>query len=241
MNVNTPIYQQLADLLRERILSGDYIFGDALPSERLLAEKYEINHLTVRKALGVLADEGLVLRVHGKGTFVNKPRVSMNMKNIEGFASFLEKKGVKVINKVLYTGLREARYKYSKIFGIGEDEPVFTCTRLRFGDGIPMAVEYNAVPLKYAPDLCQYDFKVFSLHNVYAKNNIRIVSEHQTLEIVKASNPQARLLNLEEGDGVFLLTSYAVDDRNRIVEYTRIYNSDDRIVFYASADEAGKL
>jgi GntR family transcriptional regulator len=104
-----------------------------------------------------------------------------------------------------------------------------------------MAVEYNAVPLKYAPDLCQYDFKVFSLHNVYAKNNIRIVSEHQTLEIVKASNPQARLLNLEEGDGVFLLTSYAVDDRNRIVEYTRIYNSDDRIVFYASADEAGKL
>jgi len=236
MSANEPLYRQLASTLKERITGGEYAFGDALPSEQAMAKKYGISHLTVRKALDVLAGDGLILRVQGKGTYVKAPRVLMDMKMIEGFTSFLQKKGVRVTNEVLHVGLRKAKHKYAKIFGIEEDDEVFECARLRLGNGIPMAVEYNAVPAKYAEDLPQYDYMVYSLHDVYVGNGIRIKSEHQILEVVKATNPHARLLNLNENDEVFLLTSHSTDETGRILEYTRIYNSDERIVFSATAD-----
>jgi DNA-binding GntR family transcriptional regulator len=56
------------------------------------------------------------------------------------------------------------------------------------------------------------------------------------LEVVKVTNPQAKLLRLAETSCVFLLSSYAMDDLGRVVEYTKIYNSDERIVFYVAAD-----
>ena len=236
MRTQEPIYLQLADLLRERISSGEYVFGDSLPSEHAMAEKYGISHLTVRKALSVLAQEDLVSRIQGKGTFVKAPRVFMDMNVIGGFSSFLQNKGIQVTNKVLHAGTRKAKYRYARIFHIEEQEEIFECTRLRLGDGVPMAVEYNAVPVKYAQDIKQYDYKVYSLHDVYMKNGIRVVSEHQLLEVVNASESQAKLLNLQQNDSIFLLTSRAMDDQDRIVEYTRIFNSDERLVFYAAAD-----
>jgi len=236
MPVSEPIYLQLADLLRERISSGEYAFGDALPSEQAMANKYGISHLTVRKALDVLEKDDLLFRVQGKGTFVKAPRVFMDMKLIEGFSSFLQNKGIQVTNQVLHVGTRKANYKYAKIFGIQENDEIFECSRLRLGDGIPMAVEYNAVPLRYAEDIMQYDFKVYSLHDIYARHGIHIVAEHQLLEVIKAPGSQAKLLNLDKEDSVFLLTSRAIDDNDRVVEFTRIYNSDKRMVFYATAD-----
>jgi DNA-binding GntR family transcriptional regulator len=63
-----PAYQQLADLLRERIASGN-ITG-RLPSERELQQTYGTAPMTSRKAIRLLADEGLVTTVAGRGSFV---------------------------------------------------------------------------------------------------------------------------------------------------------------------------
>ena len=236
MNANQPIYQQLADLLREKIADGEYVLGDALPSERAMADRYGISHLTVRKSFALLEEEGLLIRIQGKGTFVTIPRISMDMNKIQGFRSFLEDKGVHVTNEVLHCGLRKARHKYAKLLNIDENDDVFECVRLRLGNGYPMAVEYNAVPSRYVSGIEQYDFKVYSLHDAYASHHIRIASEHQMLEVIKVTNPQAQLLRLDENSCVFLLSSYSKDESGRIIEYTRIYNSDERIVFYVAAD-----
>jgi GntR family transcriptional regulator len=65
-----PIYQQIADELRQGIASGRYLPGRALPSETELAASLGVARLTVRKAVRVLADEGLVTVVKGRGAFV---------------------------------------------------------------------------------------------------------------------------------------------------------------------------
>ena len=51
MQNNTPIYSQLEKLIKDKILSGEYKFGEAIPSERKLAETYGINRMTVRSAI----------------------------------------------------------------------------------------------------------------------------------------------------------------------------------------------
>ena len=68
----TPVYQQLAAILREAIERGDYAPGRAIPSETRLVQEHGLARLTVRKAVGVLAAEGLVTVVQGRGVYVTK-------------------------------------------------------------------------------------------------------------------------------------------------------------------------
>lgn len=66
----TPLWRQLADLLRERITSGELPPGRVIPSETTLSQEYDLARSTVVKALKSLQDEGLIVRVQGRGTFV---------------------------------------------------------------------------------------------------------------------------------------------------------------------------
>lgn len=65
-----PIYQQIASELRHGIRTGRYPAGARLPSETELMEEHHVARLTARKARNVLADEGLVEIVQGRGAFV---------------------------------------------------------------------------------------------------------------------------------------------------------------------------
>lgn len=64
------MFRQLADLLRDRILSGDLAPGASLPSELRLAQEYELSRTTVRQAIALLRSEGLVIVEPPRGTFV---------------------------------------------------------------------------------------------------------------------------------------------------------------------------
>lgn len=228
------LYQQLADSLRDKIYEGKYAFGDKLPSERSLAEKFGISHLTVRKALAILEEEGMLLRVQGKGTFVRAQKYSIDMQHLDGFSSMFGQQGITITNKVLYSGVREAGFKYSRIFGIPREEPVFELIRLRQNGEDPVALEYNILPTKRVPHVEEYDYSLYSLWDVYRQTGIQLVEENQKLEIVKVYNPQADLLNVEEGADVLMLSSTALDLSGKVIECTKIYDNAKRMVFYAS-------
>ncbi len=65
-----PVYRQLAAILREAIERGDYPPGRPIPSENTLAQEHDLARVTVRKAIAILVDEGLVQAVQGRGVFV---------------------------------------------------------------------------------------------------------------------------------------------------------------------------
>jgi GntR family transcriptional regulator len=68
----TPVYQQIAAILRGEIERGDYAPGRPIPSETQLVQRFEVARLTARKAVRVLADEGLVEVVPGRGVYVTE-------------------------------------------------------------------------------------------------------------------------------------------------------------------------
>ncbi len=65
-----PLYYQIGNQLREQILSGRLTPGSKLPAEDMLARQFGVAKLTLRNALGKLAQEGLIKRFKGKGTFI---------------------------------------------------------------------------------------------------------------------------------------------------------------------------
>ncbi|NDL60156.1 winged helix-turn-helix domain-containing protein [Phytoactinopolyspora mesophila] len=64
------LYVAIADHLAARIKGGEFDSGSRLASERVLADEYGVAYLTVRRAMVELRERGLILTVHGKGTFV---------------------------------------------------------------------------------------------------------------------------------------------------------------------------
>jgi GntR family transcriptional regulator len=66
-----PAYAQLANILRRQVAAGVFRPGDQLPSEAMLCESYQISPMTVRRTINLLAEEGVVSAIQGRGTFVN--------------------------------------------------------------------------------------------------------------------------------------------------------------------------
>lgn len=72
----TPLKVQLANVLRARIESGDLQPGQPLPSESYLQQDHGVSRGTAREAVAILRDEGLVVPIQGRGTFVRKGGVA---------------------------------------------------------------------------------------------------------------------------------------------------------------------
>ena len=67
-----PLYRQIEQELRERIHRGQILPGETLPSIRELTKEFEVNHLTVRQAIRILGEEGIVVSSQGRGTYVRR-------------------------------------------------------------------------------------------------------------------------------------------------------------------------
>jgi DNA-binding GntR family transcriptional regulator len=65
-----PAYAQLASILRRQVAAGEFLPGDQLPSEAMLCQSYQVSPMTVRRTINLLAEEGVVSTVQGRGTFV---------------------------------------------------------------------------------------------------------------------------------------------------------------------------
>ncbi len=97
-----PIYEQVMNQIKDRILKGELEYGQILPSIRALASELKISSLTVKKAYDSLEEEGFVTTVHGKGTFVRPADKQIAM---EARRKALEDDFSIVIDKALSAGL----------------------------------------------------------------------------------------------------------------------------------------
>lgn len=79
------IYKSIADRLRLRLNSADFAIGSPLPREKL-AEEFGVARMTIRKAIDLLVDWGLVVRRHGSGTYVARKDVHHETSNLTGLA-----------------------------------------------------------------------------------------------------------------------------------------------------------
>jgi GntR family transcriptional regulator len=105
-----PAYLQLAGLIKRKIADGEYPPGDRIPATSILSRSYGISAMTVRQAVGLLAEQGLLKRVHGRGTFVCEPDWTRAGFNMAGLLEMLNDKG-NIDIRILKAGIIEAGTK----------------------------------------------------------------------------------------------------------------------------------
>lgn len=95
-----PLYYQLADILLNKIRSGEYASGTRIPSENNLADKYNIGRPTARQATDILVRRGILKRKRGSGTFVSEPRKEIDLFSLDGTILSFQQKGISVRTRI---------------------------------------------------------------------------------------------------------------------------------------------
>lgn len=151
MAKGTPRYLQIAQDIVNQIQAGDLHSGDQIMTESQLCEIYHVSRMTVNKALSSLVDKGHIRRIPGKGSFILEHQVIKAIGSTESFSNDMRR-----INKKPGATLLEYQVLRSSAVGIAAEklklkpnELVHYFSRIRSGDGIPIALSYTYVPCKY--------------------------------------------------------------------------------------------
>lgn len=223
------VYMQLADQLRDRILKDEFRYGQLFPPERELEKMYGIDRKTIRKSLGILVEEGLLVRIQGKGTYVRRPDIRFPMKAAEGFSRLLYQQGIQTSSNVITKTREPVGYRLAKKMELPEAETVWKLIRLRLAEGEPVALEYTYVREGRIPNFAEIDFSVCSLYDAWIKNGTVPSHIQETIDAVELSGTEAKYLCKPQGSLAFLVTDITRDQNGIVIEYNRAYTNSDRI------------
>ncbi len=216
-----PLYDQLVDILTEKI-NHEYQVGDALPSERELSERYGLSRTTVRLALQELERLGLVVRQHGRGTFVaDRSAKAADLFQAYSFTEQMRSMGRDPETTILEFCEVEADKNLAEHMGTRIGDKLFKLKRLRSADGMPMMLERTYLPVRKFLSLKRPMLEHSSLYdvieNVYHEK-ISVAEEEFFASIARPAD--AHLLDISEGAPVLDLVRTTYDAGNEIVEYT---------------------
>ncbi|MGW8224956.1 MAG: GntR family transcriptional regulator [Anaerolineales bacterium] len=233
-----PYYQQLYEILLEKIQHREWQPGDMIPPESELIEKYQVSRNTVRQVLEKLVNDGLIYRQRGRGSFVSHPTLEQSMTRIVSFTEDMHQRGFTPGTQVLSADLLPADGEIAIRLDIPVGEQLICLRRLRMADGEPMSIEESYLIHKYCPQVLEHDYAHQPLREVLESNyGIRIASAKQVIQAIQAPPELARLLNISPGNALLLITRVSFSQGNLPVEYLRIHYRADRYSLYNELHE----
>jgi GntR family transcriptional regulator len=228
-----PLYHQLYEILRGRVVGGEWKAGDLIPSESDLIRTYEVSRITVRQALDALAQEGLVYRQRGRGTFVAHQTVEQGLSRIITFTEEMRQRGFTPGTKVIAAGLTAATAEIAERLAIKAGDELVSLKRLRLADGEPMRVEESFLIHRLCPGFLDRDYRNRPLRELLeAHYGIRWLRARQTIRAISAPKKLAALLTIPANAAVLYVERVSFSQDNAPVEYLQLYHRGDRYALY---------
>lgn len=214
---SAALHVQLADIIREKIYSKEWGTGSKIPSEHELMTQFGLARGTVRRAIGSLVDEGILVRHQGKGTFVAEPGLShaASMQPLS-FAESLKKQGKTFETIVLEKSIAPAPIDVSAELDIPNGTDVLFLRRVRRSDGSPIMCQESWLSMQECPGIEHEDYTRDSLFDIVercAQRKIKYSKMRYSARIV--GKEHAEFLQCDEGAASLLLeqTISLVDHR----------------------------
>ncbi len=189
-------YREIAADLKGRVEAGEFAAGGILPSEADLTKSYEASRVTIRRALELLRDQGLVDSRQGFGWFVAVDRVRQNLAQLSTIERELAERGVVAERQILDFGFVSANAHVRAVLGV---EQVLRVRRLNLADGAPFARVTVWCPADLGASLSRADV---AAHPFYELLPVTIGGATQTIGAALAEGTDAKLLEVPVGSPV---------------------------------------
>jgi len=227
-----PFYYQMVMILRELIQELDDDKADSshhdqkpirlsarFPSESELAEFFQVNRGTVRHALSVLEREGLIYREKGRGTFLRRRRVELDLMSLCSTTEDLQRRGWEPRSVLLELEQISPSTHIQRLLQLVEGNQTWKIYRLRLANDEPISLQWSYIPASLAPGLEQHDLRGSLYYTLKNQYNLTLKTADQTIRTRAATGEEAELLQINEGDALFEITRLTFDAEQRPVEY----------------------
>lgn len=232
-HTGSALFHQLYLLLREDILRGRYTAGTRLPGEKLLAEQHGVSRITVRRALDLLADEDLVHRIHGSGTYISDRAHPATLRGeIEAFsqqAAWLTR-NTKV--KLISVETSVPSPEVARAMSLSDGETAQRSLRLRSYLGKPCLLLDTFVPNWIASLYTEDELGSTSLQSTMRGAGITLASADYTVSAAPADARLANLLDVPIASALLYMIWAIRDKEDRLVEYQIVHARPDVYVLH---------
>jgi GntR family transcriptional regulator len=232
-----PLYNQLKEILRGQILDGTWPPLSRMPSENELGQRFDVSRITVRQALNDLQKEGLIFKIHGKGTFVAKPKAFQNVSTLQGLAESLARQGYEVVNRLISFKTVAASSQVAQRLNVGEGSQVSEIKRLRLVNREPVSLEVTWLPLDIGQQLEKADLVTRDIFLIL-ENDCGYNLGHAELAIdaILAESELTRLLNIEEGSPIMRIERLTHTADGTPIDYEYLYYRGDAFQYRLRID-----
>ncbi|HSK92630.1 MAG TPA: GntR family transcriptional regulator [Candidatus Angelobacter sp.] len=221
-----PRYRTIEQALRERI--DQLRPGDALPSDADLCQEFGVSRMTARTAMHRLAEEGLVLRLPGRGSFVAEPPAHRRADRLMSFSSEMTRRGRVPSSIIVDREIRPAPRATATELRMREGDVVVFLRRVRCADGQPIALETTHLIGPTSRAVMAADLRSESLHAVLASAGYALRRGTATVGAAAATSEDARLLDVAPGVPMLVERRTIVDGQGRPIEATETRYPADR-------------
>lgn len=228
--VREPLWRSVSEDLLRRISEG--AFPVDFPGEHALAEHYNVSRGTIRAALRPLRESGHVTSRRGR-----RPRVlaagSTTYGPVYSFLATIREAGMNHCSIVLEQGV-VSDAEVAGLLGADAGAPLFRLSRVRYADGVAVALDIVWLPARDVSALLEVDFADVALYSELARLcGITLDGGHEQLTAVRADAEQARLLNCDPGSALLFVERFGCVE-GRPFEFRRSYILGERMAISTS-------
>lgn len=227
-----PAYYQLAGELRQAIQKaheGGETFD--LPSENELSENHHISRATVRQALALLEQEGLIYREKGRGTFVAKKRARHELTSLIPFTDDMKRRGLRPETRFLQSNEIEGPAEMTEALDLPPGSRLFEISRTRLGNGEPLSLQWSYLPEKLFRGLLTHDLRGSLSAILETQYGMRYHTAQETIRARLATSEECAHLNLRIGDPVLYMERVSYSPNGTPMEFLKSVWRADRYDF----------
>jgi DNA-binding GntR family transcriptional regulator len=201
------IYQQIVEWMRLQVTSGNWPEHYRLRSEMELSSDLSVSRGTIRKAINQLTQEGLLLTIHGRGTFVASSTIEQPLaEKLVGFSEALMLRNIPFVTHVIEQKLITPPQRIASLLGIPESTPVLLLKRVRLVRQQPIVVLVNYLNTARCAGIDQVDFEKFRLFETLENHyGLELGWGQRTFQAQSADAATAALLNISTCDPVMYM------------------------------------
>lgn len=231
-----PLHLDISEKLYQRIVNGDYLPGEKLPSERELIAEFQVSRITIRKAIANLSDQGLVIPHQGKGVFVTEKRkVTYTLSNpLRFLADDLARQGIELSIQNITLEAVTAPTEVQKNLQLSPTNAIaYLQKKLLLIDRVPGCIDITYI----VPDIGEKlaaELRQNMTFSVLEKNNFTIERVEAIIECTNANLELSQYLDVSLGHPLLVYRHTAYTTNNRPLVHGESISRGDRFCYSVS-------
>lgn len=229
-----PLYSRIYRDLKRRIESGALAPGTLLPSQRALSREFDVTLMTLRQAIGLLKQEGLVVTRQGAGTRVAPRRFAYSVGPLRSLAQEMAQQGLRMTTRVVRAPAEPASPVVAAELELQEGAAVLRLERLRSVEGEVVVYQHSYLPAWIGRAVLERDLASRSLYDVLTDDlGFSVDRASERIQPILLGRREARLLQTRPRTPAVLSTRLTYTTSARPILYDRAYLPGDRLVIAA--------